>query len=65
MGHVLEPLLHDLAERFCFLEEELGKMVVPPKAEASRRQIHQNCNKGQEARGRGFERSRCLEARVR
>jgi len=41
MGHVLEPLLHDLAERFRFLEEELGKMVVPPEAEASRRQIHQ------------------------
>ena len=41
MAHVLEPLLHDLAERFRFLEEELGKMVVPPEAEASRRQIHQ------------------------
>lgn len=41
MGHVLEPLLHDLAERFRFLEEELGRMSVPPEAEASRRRIHQ------------------------
>jgi hypothetical protein len=41
MGHVLEPLLHDLAERFRFLEEELGGMTVPPEAEASRKRIHQ------------------------
>src|SRR5216683_2193050 len=41
MGHVLEPLLHDLAERFRFLEEELGRMTVPPEAEASRKRIHQ------------------------
>src|ERR1700730_3653402 len=41
MGHVLEPLLHDLAERFRFLEEELGGMTVPPEAEASRARIHQ------------------------
>ena len=41
MGHVLEPLLHDLAERFRFLEEELRRMTVPPEAEASRQQIHQ------------------------
>jgi len=31
MGHVLEPLLHDLAERFRFLEEELGGMTVLQK----------------------------------
>src|SRR5215470_15608545 len=41
MGHVLEPLLHDLAERFRFLEEELRQMTVPPEAEASRGRIHQ------------------------
>jgi hypothetical protein len=41
MGHVLEPLLHDLAERFRFLEDELGKIVVPPEAETSRNRIHQ------------------------
>lgn len=41
MGHVLEPLLHDLAERFRFLEDELGRMTVPPEVEASRKRIHQ------------------------
>src|ERR1700722_16553816 len=41
MGHVIEPLVHDLAERFRFLEDELGKIVVPPEAETSRHRIHQ------------------------
>jgi hypothetical protein len=40
MGHFLEPLLHDLGERFRFLEEELGQMAVPPEAEACRSRIH-------------------------
>ena len=40
MGHFLEPLLHDLAERFRFLEDELGQMTVPPEAESSRQRIH-------------------------
>ena len=40
MGHFLEPLLHDLAERFRFLEDELGHLTVPPEAESSRQRIH-------------------------
>jgi hypothetical protein len=40
MGHFLEPLLHDLAERFRFLEEELNLMAVPPEAEDAKKRIH-------------------------
>ncbi|SRR6266849_2669203 len=40
MTHVLEPLLHDLAERFRFLDEEISKMQVPPEAESCRQRIH-------------------------
>lgn len=41
MGHFLEPLLHDLAERFRFLDEELAGITVPPEAEPCRNRIHQ------------------------
>lgn len=40
MGHFLEPLLHDLAERFRFLEVELAGMNLPPEAQACRTRIH-------------------------
>jgi hypothetical protein len=39
MANFLEPLLHDLAERFRFLDEELAKTQAPPEAETCRRQI--------------------------
>jgi hypothetical protein len=39
MGHFLEPLLHDLAERFRFLDEELACLRLPPEAESCRRRI--------------------------
>jgi hypothetical protein len=48
MGHVLEPLLHDLAERFRFLEEELGRMSVPSEAEAARKRIHRIATRAKE-----------------
>lgn len=41
MGHFLEPLLHDLAERFRFLDDELGRMALPPEVEPLRQRIHQ------------------------
>ena len=36
MGHFLEPLLHDLAERFRFLDEELRGMTDRPPRRPSR-----------------------------
>jgi hypothetical protein len=40
MSHVLEPLLHDLAERFRFLDHEMARLKVPPEAEPCRQRIH-------------------------
>src|SRR5579883_613417 len=40
MSHVLEPLLHDLAERFRFLDHEMANLQVPPEAEPCRQRIH-------------------------
>lgn len=40
MPHFLQPLLHDLAERFRFLDQEMVGMEVPPEAEPCRQRIH-------------------------
>ncbi len=40
MAHFLEPLLHDLAERFRFLDQEIIRIQVPPEAEPCRKRIH-------------------------
>jgi hypothetical protein len=40
MQHFLEPLLHDLAERFRFLEEEMANMQLPVEAEPCRQRIY-------------------------
>ncbi len=40
MAHFLEPLLHDLAERFRFLDQEIAGMQLPPEAESYRQRIH-------------------------
>jgi hypothetical protein len=34
MAHFLEPPLHDLAERFRFLDQEIAVMQLPPEAES-------------------------------
>jgi len=48
MGHFLEPLLHDLAERFLFLDEEFAKLVLPPEAEPCRRKVYERIQRGRE-----------------
>ena len=48
MGHLLEPLLHDLAERLLFLDEEIAKLVLPPEAEPCRRKICERIQHGRE-----------------
>src|SRR5437868_2079808 len=40
MTHILEPLLHDLAERFRFLDAEISAIHLPPEAEPCRQRIH-------------------------
>src|ERR1700674_4197220 len=40
MQHFLEPLLHDLAERFRFLEQEMANMQLPVEAEPCRQRIY-------------------------
>jgi hypothetical protein len=49
MGHLLEPLLHDLADRLLFLGEEIAKLILPPETEPYRRKI---CERIQHGRAR-------------
>ena len=46
MSNFLEPLLHDLAERFRFLDEELARIQAPPEAEPCRQQIRRLVSQG-------------------
>ncbi len=46
MPNFLEPLLHDLAERFRFLDEELARTQPPPEAEPCRQRIRRLVSHG-------------------
>jgi hypothetical protein len=46
MSNFLEPLLHDLAEKFRFLDEELARTQAPPEAEPCRQQIRRLVSRG-------------------
>jgi len=46
MANFLEPLLHDLAERFRFLDEELARIQAPSEAEPCRQQIQRLVSQG-------------------
>ncbi len=46
MSNFLEPLLHDLAERFRFLNEELARIPAAPEAEPCRQQIQRLVSRG-------------------
>ena len=46
MSNFLEPLLHNLAERFRFLDEELAKIQAPSEAEPCRQRIRRLVSQG-------------------
>lgn len=46
MSNFLEPLLHDLAERFRFLDEELARIQAPPEADPCRQQVRRLVSRG-------------------
>jgi hypothetical protein len=46
MSNFLEPLLHDLAEKFRFLDEELARIQTPPEAEPCRQRIQRLVSRG-------------------
>jgi hypothetical protein len=46
MPSFLGPLLHDLAERYRFLDQELAGLQLPPEAEGCRKRIHHLVQRG-------------------